>query len=428
MKRYYTYILLFFVASLLLSCAKGQLVDGGYEGGETIITVPVGDYISFQADVNTRAALVEDLYLSEPFGVYAYYYDFSKLWSGQRAIAVPNLMYNGTADAKLPLQVSEENGSYAYNATNADADANGQIPWQGGSRHAFFGYYPYSHSSITRSSMTAEGAPYLEYRVDKANAANLVDIMTGHVYDITAASNQKTVTFKMNHRTAGVDLAICNAYQYSYALLDENGDVQKDDNGDDIFVDENITLEVQSLTLDFSNLTYDTAKIYLEKNDAVDSTTKPEYSNESGNTTAHYELITSQQDIEQSNGNNTIVTADTGTSMTFIPQTEHLRVKAVIKYKKRRPGGAGYLDIPYKEQEVDENGKVKTDENGDPVWQTITPDANNVYTSTKISTFEQPLKEGSRYYIILTFTSAAVSINIVTAAAWDEVPVEYEFM
>ena len=77
---------------------------------------------------------------------------------------------------------------------------------------------------------------------------------------------------------------------------------------------------------------------------------------------------------------------------------------------------------------VFEGGEVKKDADGNPIYTLTYPDANGVYTIEKTSKFEQELIEGSRYYIVLSFTSAAVSINIVTAAAWDEVPVEYEFM
>ena len=52
---------------------------------------------------------------------------------------------------------------------------------------------------------------------------------------------------------------------------------------------------------------------------------------------------------------------------------------------------------------------------------------NNVFTTRQVATFNQPLVEENRYYALLTFTSHAVSINILTAAAWNENPVDYEF-
>ena len=189
------------------------------------------------------------------------------------------------------------------------------------------------------------------------------------------------------------------------------------------------------LNLKFSNLKYDSAKIFLEYHDTPDTPTPPVYT-EATDKTAIYEVVKLADDKEyyevgQANGKNDIVTAKCGTSMAFIPQeyngNDGLEVVATIKFKKRRPGGQ-HLDIPIKEQQYDENGDLILKDDGTPDYKEISPDANGVYTIEKTSKFEQELMEGSRYYIVLSFTSAAVSINIVTAAAWDEVPVEYEFM
>ena len=57
-------------------------------------------------------------------------------------------------------------------------------------------------------------------------------------------------------------------------------------------------------------------------------------------------------------------------------------------------------------------------------------DALEYYTfkpSLKIN-FDKPLIEGRRYYIELTFTSDAVSVNIVAADEWNTKPdIQYEF-
>ena len=57
-----------------------------------------------------------------------------------------------------------------------------------------------------------------------------------------------------------------------------------------------------------------------------------------------------------------------------------------------------------------------TDENG-----------NEVFEQTIETPFKQPLKEGSRYYLQMTFTSSAVSISIITSDEWDDIKVDYEF-
>jgi hypothetical protein len=49
------------------------------------------------------------------------------------------------------------------------------------------------------------------------------------------------------------------------------------------------------------------------------------------------------------------------------------------------------------------------------------------FTTTQTATFDQSLKEMYRYYALLTFTSHAVSINIITSAEWTENKVEHEF-
>ena len=50
------------------------------------------------------------------------------------------------------------------------------------------------------------------------------------------------------------------------------------------------------------------------------------------------------------------------------------------------------------------------------------------FSIDKETDFNQALVEGTRYYIVLNFTSEAVSINIITAEAWDDKTVDYEFM
>ena len=249
MKKTINILALALLAFAFSGCEKQPIYGGADNNGDVIVSVPTGNYIQFQADANTRANLVTDLYLKGSFGVYAYCYDFNKNWDGQRAVAEPNLMWDVD---KKPLKVTEGNGVYTYSSVVNAVDA-GQVEWQSGKKHAFFGYYPYQASKIELSSMDAMGAPYLTYTVDKSEASNHVDVMTGHVYDITAASNQKTVSFKMNHRTAAVDVALHNAYQYSYAK-DQNGDVVEDpDNYDKpenlTYYQEDITLEIQSINL-----------------------------------------------------------------------------------------------------------------------------------------------------------------------------------
>ena len=69
-----------------------------------------------------------------------------------------------------------------------------------------------------------------------------------------------------------------------------------------------------------------------------------------------------------------------------------------MKFKKRRPNG-----------------------------EFITENGSDVFTQVIETPFNQPLKEGSRYYLQMTFTSSAVSISIITSDEWDDIKVDYEF-
>lgn len=406
MKRYYKIAAVTFLSIIISACEDNVSVDRN--DNEIDINLPSRNYIVFQTEVNTKAALVEDKYISDDFGVYAYQYDFGKSWNGQRfSNIIPNVFWNVSESIKKPLKVTESGGFYTYNASNADDGDAGQIQWSG-NKYAFFGYYPYEHPSMTLSGMEAEGAPYITYTVNKSDATQMVDLLTGGISEITAASTNNTVTFSMSHRLAGVDVSICNAYQYTYQSA-------VDGEGKPVYTQEPIDIEIYDLTVEFSNLTYDKAKIFLEQNKAVPGlNTKPE--NVSG-TTASYKLIgtgsntgKAEYTVNPTIDENTIITAETGTSMTFIPQTENLSVKTTITYKKKRT-------------HTDEYIREGEDEEGNPLY-----DSNGYYTVVKNTSFDQPLREGSRYFVLLTFTSEAVSINIITTEAWDETEVEYEFV
>ena len=87
--------------------------------------------------------------------------------------------------------------------------------------------------------------------------------------------------------------------------------------------------------------------------------------------------------------------------MIFIPQEKtDLEVTTSVSFRKRRPNG-DYLIDP--------------------------DDGDDVFTQTIETPFKQPLKEGSRYYLQITFTSSAVSISIITSDEWDDIKVDYEF-
>lgn len=275
------------------ACCEGELdydKDDDAPNSEEII-LPAGNYISFHADVNSRASLQTSQYITEPFGVYGYQYDFDNTWNAQRVLATPNVFWNLNGSTKLPLKVSYNNGVYNYTADGADGetmdDTNKQVNWTS-NRYAFWAYYPYEEynsSYFSVSSMTSEGAPYVTYTVDRTTTKNMYDVMTGGVSQITAANSGNTVSFTMYHRLSAVDVSISNVYEHEYVVEGVNHI-------------EDVDIVITDLKLTFNNLKYSSAKIFLEQNKNIPAlntvlTTAADMS-------ATYQLVGTNSDIAAS--------------------------------------------------------------------------------------------------------------------------------
>ena len=398
------------------ACCEGELdydKDADAPNPEEII-LPAGNYISFHADVNSRASLQTSQYITEPFGVYGYQYDFSKTWNAHRVLATPNVFWNLNGSTKLPLKVSYNNGVYNYTADGADGetmDTNRQVNWTS-NRYAFWAYYPYEDynpSYFSVSSMTSEGAPYVTYTVDRTTTKNMYDVMTGGISQITAANSGNTVSFTMYHRLSAVDVSISNAYNHEYT---ENGTNYT----------EEVDIIIENLRLEFSNLKYSTAKIFLEQNKSIPALNS--VLTEANDKTATYQLVGGTDvTIEPTTTAKTNLTADKGATMLFIPQeTSDLSVTVTANYSMegRTTGDQiSKLRVNDEGEPLDANGNVTADETK------FEYDFN--FTIQKKIDFNQSLVEGTRYYIVLNFTSEAVSINIITAEAWEDVEIDYEF-
>lgn len=422
MKRF---IHIFTVVTFLFTFAscEGELdydKDDDAPNSEEII-LPAGNYISFHADVNSRASLQTSQYITEPFGVYGYQYDFNNTWNAQRVLATPNVFWNLNGSTKLPLKVSYNNGVYNYTADGADGetmDTNKQVSWTS-NRYAFWAYYPYEEynsSYFSVSSMTSEGAPYVTYTVDRTTTKNMYDVMTGGVSQVTAANSGNTVSFTMYHRLSAVDVSISNVYEHEYVVEGVNHI-------------EDVDIVITDLMLTFNNLKYSSAKIFLEQNKTIPAlntvlTTAADMS-------ATYQLvggtnpdIGTSQTITPTTTVKTNLTADNDATMTFIPQeTENLSVTVTGRYYmigKTTNEIIRKLRVNEDGEPLDSNGNVTKDENAFVY--------DNEFTINKQTNFNQALVESTRYYIVLNFTSEAVSINIITAEAWDEKTVDYEFM
>ena len=419
------FIHIFTVVTFLFTFAscEGELdydKDNDAPNSEEII-LPAGNYISFHADVNSRASLQTSQYITEPFGVYGYQYDFNNTWNAQRVLATPNVFWNLNGSTKLPLKVSYNNGVYNYTADGPDDetmdDTNKQVNWTS-NRYAFWAYYPYEEynsSYFSVSSMTSEGAPYVTYTVDRTTTENMYDVMTGGVSQVTAANSGNTVTFTMYHRLSAVDVSISNVYEHEYVVEGVNHI-------------EDVDIVITDLKLTFNNLKYSSAKIFLEQDKNIPAlntvlTTAADMS-------ATYQLVDTNSDIAASatitptTTVKTNLTADNGDTMIFIPQeTTDLSVKVTGSY---------YMKGKTTNEQI---SKLRVNENGEPldVDGNVTNDPNahvydNVFSIDKETNFNQALVEGTRYYVVLNFTSEALSINIITAEAWDEKTVDYEFM
>lgn len=428
MKYIFNVSLFALLAMVFVGCENGDEV-GNDTGGSVDIEIPVGgDYITFCTDIDTRAELVTTDYIENSFGIIGYMYDATNSWGAYKVSAKPNADVLGE-NQEYPTEVIYDAGTYSYGKP---------VRWEP-MKYAFFAYAPYGNDKVVPSDENVEGTPYVTYTLDPTDATNHADVITGYAINCYAAIN-KYVTFRMHHRLSAVDVAAVNYYDYSY----ESGSVDAD--GAPIYTTEKVTIEIESMTAKFTNLQYGSAKIYLDNNMAtepvaLDSSKDPTYPIVKEG--YGYELKPSASSAFD------YISVEKGTTMLFIPQednpmtdSDNLTVEIVVKYKKKRPGPDGtYLwTVVETVMEDGEEREYKVDVpagSTDDYIATINPNPNatgaikvlgkDTFTTTQTATFDQSLKEENRYYALLTFTSHAVSINILTAAAWNENLVDYEF-
>ena len=104
-------------------------------------------------------------------------------------------------------------------------------------------------------------------------------------------------------------------------------------------------------------------------------------------------------------------------SLLLIPQTELLHGTIALTYKKKRKANPSDTEWLYQKA------------NGDWVYREAGDLENDFLYSPALNVnFSKELGEGRRYYIELTFTSDAVSVNIIAADEWNTLPdVKHEF-
>ena len=393
MKRINNILAWAFVFGTLVGCSHEQLEMPSSEESNP----SSGPVMEFGVNIGSRAQIIEggEGTTLDELGLYGYQYanQMGSTWSTAKTTARPNVFDN----TPEPLTYEDEDGYYYPSKT---------YEWTG-QKYAFFAHYPFEHSSFTNSPATEPNTPYLTYTVDRSDVSKMADIMTSARTDLTAVN--RYVTFHMIHRLSAVDVDVCNIYQYN----ETTGE------GDDaVTTSQNVEIEIHSLVLNFSNLHYASSKIYL---DAGGNSVPVE----AANPTASYALINDTISIPyktNEDAENYHLSADNDLSMFFIPQKQDdLAVSVDIKFKKKLPNGT-FLTNKDKVYTYDNAGNKTGEENAEGYGTEF------FYVSNKSVNFEQSLDEGYRYFVTLNFTSAAVSINIVTAAQWeDSDDIKHEF-
>ena len=376
MKIFSKILALSLVIAALVSCSS----DCVPVNNSDISLDPNQKYIHFDTDILTRGNLISGDVLQDGFSVLGYSYLGS--WSGNSAMIKPNVFDD------TPQKVEFENGIYTY--------SNEPKGWTGNT-YSFFGYYPAEHDKIKLFDNGSEktGEPYITYELaSRNNPVPLIDVMTASCKD-TNVSSSSTVALHFYHRLAAIDVAARNYYEYDH---DGESDTEKVP----------VTIEITELTVHFTNLVNQKAKIYFDR-------TKPSvYTAESeNNRTANYPMVGKNQTYTKATFDinpNTVSDRDmrfistqdgnNASALLVIPQEEELHISSTLKYKKKYKVGEEWVYIP----NIDANGNNTGDEFSEPLSVTFT----------------KKIQEGRRYYIELTFTSDAVSINVVAADEWNE--------
>lgn len=338
---------------------------------------PSKHYIHFDADVSTRGALIEGTILQDHFMVFGYQYP--GLWEAESVLATPNVF-----DAN-PQLVKYEGGVFTYGTPKV---------WTG-NRYSFFGYYPSEHTNIKLfdDGTVKQGTPYITYTLpDDNDPTKLIDVMTASYVD-TGVASSASVPMQFHHRLSAIDVGARNYYEY-------------DHDNDKTTAPKLVTIEITKLIVNLTNVVNTSAKIYL------DHTIPSVYPENQAKASKVYAMVNINTpwavptfDVVPNTKEDRairLVTTQTGenaSSILLIPQTEFLH---------------GALELVYKKKYQDDNGNWVYLHEG-----TNTEDFEFSPTDLNIN-FSKQLIEGRRYYIELTFTSDAVSVNIVAADEWDD--------
>ena len=378
--RRLNYIWVLCFALLSVACNKENIIP---EGDDSSIIVPEGGpYIYLDAMVKnqTRGTLIEGNELQGNFGTYGYTYNFKNRWSTYRITATPNVFKNANGEGFIaPQEVVYKNGIYSYSPVQS---------WTGG-KYTFFAYYPFEHNSITKSGIDVQGTPWVRYAPSGflTSTAGHIDVMTA-MFEDTSLSSSQYVNFDFKHCLSAIDVVALNFYEYNQ---NEGGNVAS----------ERITIEIADLNIAFTNLDYKAATFYLDS--SIPSEPTPIASNDPK---PSYNILSGGSKLIEYSTTSEFQHIDKSQTLLVIPQTdEDLEVTTTVSFKKKRSNGTYLSEIP-DEAVLNKDYKIQ--------------DGIVTYISSKTTKFGQALKAGSRYFIQITFTSAAVSINILTSAEWED--------
>lgn len=388
------------LAVAFIGCNKNT--DMPAEWGDVNVPLdPSKHYIHFDADIATRGALVEGNVLLDDFQVIGYQYPGT--WEAEKVLASPNVF-----DA-TPQLVEYRNEVFTYGTPKV---------WTG-NKYSFFGYYPSNHDKITLfdNNTTKTGDPYIVYELPISSApTDLIDVMTASYID-TGVASSASVAMEFHHRLAAVDIGARNYYEYNH---DQNPDTE----------DKKVTIEISSLTLDLTNIVSTTAKIYLDHTIPTELNYKPTRESISYVMVGSAAWAPNTFDVIPNTASDRairLVTTQAGenaSSIMLLPQKELLHGTVSLTYKKKFTDDDGTLK--YQRINIGDNGETYY------TWTPLPTDTNAhqyyEFKPTLPINFSKELIEGRRYYIELTFTSDAVSVNIIAADEWNTLPdVTHEF-
>ena len=377
----YTRFLAFMLVAVFVGCNN----DIDTPMGELDIPLdPSKQFIHFDANVSSRGALVEGNVLLDDFFVLGYQYRGD--WNAEKVFATPNVF-----DA-TPETVKYDGEIYSYE----------NIKTWTGNKYSFFGYYPTNSNFITLfdNGNVKQGDPYIIYNLPiSSDPRDLIDVMTASHID-TGVASSASVDMQFHHRLAAVDVGARNYYEY-------------DDDQNAATPDKLVTIEIVNLEVNLTNINSTSGKIYL------DHTIPTELNYASPKASISYKMVDKDAawalytfDVIPNTAEDRAIrlistqSGENASSLLLLPQKELLHGALKLTYKKKYQDGGVWKYIHEGDNEEDFE---------------FNPDLP--------INFDKALTEGRRYFIELTFTSDAVSVNIIAADEWntlDDISHEFE--